>query len=234
LLEASILFENDDVMVVNKPSGLAVHGGSGISLGLIESFRQIRPDQRFLELVHRLDRDTSGCIMIAKKRSSLRYIQQELREGKIQKIYRALVDGRWPNRRKMVNAPLVKNKLSSGERVVRIATVDTEGAKASLTEYRIIERYQACTLLEAKPITGRTHQIRVHCQSVGCSIIGDDKYCDAEVSKHFRPLGLKRLFLHAYQLRFSLPDKTKILVEAPLGDDLTAVFSRLEKDKSHC
>jgi 23S rRNA pseudouridine955/2504/2580 synthase len=228
LLESSILFENDDLMVVNKPSGLAVHGGSGISLGLIESFRQIRPDNRFLELVHRLDRDTSGCIMIAKKRSSLRYIQQELREGRIQKIYRALVDGRWANRRKSINTPLVKNQLSSGERIVRIATPDTEGAKASLTEYRIIERYKGCTLVEAKPITGRTHQIRVHCQSVGCSIIGDDKYCDGEINKHYRSLGLKRLFLHAYQLSFRLPDKTQLNIEAPLGDDLTAVFKQLD------
>ncbi len=108
LLESSILFENEDILVVNKPSGLAVHGGSGVSLGLIESFRQIRPEGAFLELVHRLDRDTSGCIMIAKKRSSLRHIQQQLREGKIQKIYRALVVGRWPNRRKIVNTPLIK------------------------------------------------------------------------------------------------------------------------------
>ena len=230
LLEDAILFENDDLMVVNKPSGLAVHGGSGIRLGLIESFRQIRPDHRFLELVHRLDRDTSGCIMIAKKRSSLRYIQQELRAGRIQKIYRALVDGRWSSRRKVINTPLIKNQLSSGERMVRTATVDTIGAKASLTEYRIIERYQGCTLVEAKPITGRTHQIRVHCQSVGCSIIGDDKYCEEEVSKHYRALGLKRLFLHAYQLKFTLPNKTAVTVEAPLGDDLLAVFEYLSKD----
>jgi 23S rRNA pseudouridine955/2504/2580 synthase len=230
LLEAAILFENDDLLVVNKPSGLAVHGGSGISLGLIESFRQIRPQNRFLELVHRLDRDTSGCIMIAKKRSSLRYIQQELREGRIQKIYRALVDGRWPNRRTVVNLPLIKNQLSSGERIVRIASPETEGAKASLTEYKVIERYKTCTLVEAKPITGRTHQIRVHCQSVGCSIIGDDKYCEAERSKPYRQLGLKRLFLHAYQLKFSLPDNTCVMVEAPFGDDLLPVLGRLEKE----
>jgi 23S rRNA pseudouridine955/2504/2580 synthase len=232
LLESSILFENDDLMVVNKPSGLAVHGGSGISLGLIESFRQIRPDSRFLELVHRLDRDTSGCIMIAKKRSSLRYIQQELREGRIQKIYRALVDGRWPNRRKTVSTPLVKNKLSSGERVVRVANPDTEGAKACRTEYRIIERYKGCTFLEASPITGRTHQIRVHCQSVGCSIIGDDKYCDEGVSKQYRKLGLKRLFLHAFQLKFRLSDNTPVSIEAPLGDDLLPVFANLEQDNA--
>jgi 23S rRNA pseudouridine955/2504/2580 synthase len=242
LLEDSILFENDDLMVVNKPSGLAVHGGSGISLGLIESFRQMRPDNRFLELVHRLDRDTSGCIMIAKKRSSLRYIQQELREGRIQKIYRALVDGRWPNRRKSVNSPLVKNQLSSGERIVRIAKPETEGAKASLTEYNVIQRYQytgnahsepsgqrECTLVEAKPITGRTHQIRVHCQSVGCSIIGDDKYCDGEINKYYRGAGLKRLFLHAFRLGFRLPDGTSMTVEAPLGGDLLSVFNQIKK-----
>lgn len=234
LLESSILFENSDVMVVNKPSGLAVHGGSGISLGLIESFRQIRPNQSFLELVHRLDRDTSGCIMIAKKRSSLRYIQKELREGRIQKVYRALVDGRWPNRRKTVNTPLVKNHLSSGERMVRVAQPDTEGAKASLTEYTVVQRYQQgnhfCTLVEAKPITGRTHQIRVHSQSVGCAIIGDDKYCDSDVNKRYRQLDLKRLFLHAYQLHFCLPDGSPVSVEAPLGDDLLAVFKHIKKD----
>jgi len=228
LLEASILFENDDLMVVNKPSGLAVHGGSGVSLGLIESFRQIRPEHSFLELVHRLDRDTSGCIMIAKKRSSLRYIQQELREGRIQKIYRALVVGRWPNRRRSVNAPLVKSQLSGGERMVRVAIDENaDGVKKSLTEYRVIERYEGCTLVEARPITGRTHQIRVHCQSVGCSIVGDDKYCDEGVNKQYRQRGLKRLFLHAFRLQFTLPDKSPVTVEAEMGQDLTAVFSNL-------
>ncbi|MFT7388346.1 MAG: 23S rRNA pseudouridine955/2504/2580 synthase [Candidatus Endobugula sp.] len=234
LLESSILFENNDVLVVNKPSGLAVHGGSGISLGLIESFRQIRPDSRFLELVHRLDRDTSGCIMIAKKRSSLRFLQQELRERRVQKIYHALVDGRWPNRRKSVNEPLIKNQLATGARLVRIAQLDTEGAKTSLTQYRVIQRYQraerSCTLVEAKPVTGRTHQIRVHSQSVGCSIIGDDRYCDNDVNTFYRAAGLKRLFLHAFQLQFSLPDGTPVKIEAPLGDDLLNVFNHIHKD----
>ena len=228
LIEQSILFENDDVMVINKPSGLAVHGGSGVSLGLIESLRQIRSEQRFLELVHRLDRDTSGCIMVAKKRSSLRYIQQQLREGGIQKFYCALVDGRWPNRRKSVNVPLIKNQLSSGERIVRTATPETEGAKSSLTQYRVLERYEGCTLVEAKPVTGRTHQIRVHCQSVGCSILGDDKYCDADINKHYRQQGLKRLFLHASRLELRLPDNSPLVVEAPIGEDLAAVLGSLK------
>lgn len=228
LIESSILFENDDLLIVNKPSGLAVHGGSGVSLGLIESLRQIRTEQRFLELVHRLDRDTSGCIMVAKKRSSLRYIQQQLREGGVQKYYSALVDGRWPNRRKSVKAPLIKNQLSSGERIVKTAAEGTEGAKASLTEYRVLERFEGCTLVEAKPITGRTHQIRVHCQSVGCSIIGDDKYCDTEVNKTYRQKGLKRLFLHASRLQLSLPDKTPLVIDAPMGEDLTEVLGYLK------
>lgn len=227
-LEASVIFENDDLLVVNKPSGLAVHGGSGINLGLIESFRQMRPESRFLELVHRLDRETSGCILLAKKRSALRYIQQELREGRIQKIYQALVVGRWPKRRVQINTPLVKNQLAGGERIVRVATDDTSGAKSCLTQYRIIERFEGCTLVEARPITGRTHQIRVHCQSIGCSIIGDDKYSDDEVNKMYRQWGLKRLFLHAWQLQFRLPDKTSVVVEAPLGDDLTKVFGHLK------
>ena len=227
LLESAIIFENDDLLVINKPSGIAVHGGSGISLGLIESLRQMRPDNRFLELVHRLDRDTSGCIMVAKKRSCLRYLQQELREHHIQKTYHALVAERWPNRRKSVNTPLIKNKLASGERIVRVALADTDGAKSSLTEFRVLKHYPNCTLIEAKPITGRTHQIRVHCQSVGCPIIGDDKYCDNGINKEYRKLDLKRLFLHAYRLEFTLPDKTPITIEAGLGTDLMSIFNHI-------
>ncbi len=220
LLEASVLFENDDVLVINKPSGLAVHGGSGISLGLIESLRQIKEQQQFLELVHRLDCETSGCIMAAKKRSSLRFIQQELREGRINKVYHALVEGRWPNRKQIIKVPLVKNQLSSGERIVRVATEKTEGAKTALTEYRVVNRYKDCTLVEAKPITGRTHQIRVHCQSVGCPIIGDDKYGQQQINKQYGKKGIKRLFLHACQLSFTLPDGQLVTVNAPLSDDL--------------
>lgn len=264
-LEAAILYENDEVLVINKPSGLAVHGGSGVRLGLIESLRQMRPDSRFLELVHRLDKDTSGCIMVAKKRSCLRHLQQELRERRINKIYQALVLERWPNRRRRVNLALVKNKLANGGHIVKgvppgsreynsdqystaqgnakkkpsrnrpsgNAEETTNKPKESLTEYRIIKRYtgnessDTCTLVEAKPVTGRTHQIRVHCQSLGCAIIGDDKYGNEAINKRFRHLGLKRLFLHAYRLEFTLTDKTPVVVEAPLASDLTAVFNHL-------
>lgn len=223
-LNNSILFENDSLLVINKPSGLAVHGGSGINLGMIEALRQIRPEARFLELVHRLDRDTSGCIMIAKKRSMLRFLHQQLREGHIDKRYKALAAGRWPNRRKLVSASLLKNTLQSGERVVRVSP---EGKK-SLTEFAIVERYEQATLVEAKPITGRTHQIRVHALFVGNPLLGDDKYGDKQACLHFRGLGLKRLFLHAASLTFRLAEgETKITIEAPLAPDLQKLLDTL-------
>lgn len=223
-LEASILYEDDALLVINKPSGLAVHGGSGINLGLIEALRAMRPQARFLELVHRLDRDTSGCVMIAKKRSMLRYLHQQLREGHIDKRYLALASGRWPNRRKSVSAPLMKNNLQSGERMVRV----TPEGKKSITEFSIVERYEQATLVEAKPITGRTHQIRVHALFVGNPLLGDDKYGDKEACLRFRGLGLKRLFLHAASLTLKLPDTDKSLrVEAPLSDDLQRLLEAL-------
>ncbi len=223
-LEASIVYEDERLLVVNKPSGLAVHGGSGINLGLIEALRQLRPDARFLELVHRLDRDTSGCLMIAKKRSMLRYLHQQLREGHINKRYWALVAGRWPNRKQLVSAPLMKNHLQSGERIVRVSA---EG-KQSRTGFAILHRYEQATLVEARPLTGRTHQIRVHAQHVGHPLLGDDKYGDREADLHFKKLGLKRLFLHAVSLDVRLPDSEQVLsIEAPLSDDLQRVLDTL-------
>jgi 23S rRNA pseudouridine955/2504/2580 synthase len=228
-LNNAVLFENDSLLVINKPSGLAVHGGSGVSLGLIESLRQLRPDCRYLELVHRLDRDTSGCIMIAKKRSMLRYLHEQLREGRIQKYYHALVVGRWPNRRKEVKAPLRKNDLQSGERVVR---VDPEG-KDSLTKFRILQHYQGCSLVEAKPITGRTHQIRVHAQYVGHPLIGDPKYGEQQANKEMKALGFNRLFLHAAALEIYMPDsKARLKVEAPLDERLAGPLARLSPASS--
>lgn len=227
-LSTAVLFEDEGIIVINKPSGLAVHGGSGVSLGLIESLRQIRTDLPFLELVHRLDRGTSGCVMVAKNRRSLKYMQQLLREGHINKTYRALVDGRWPKRRQQVNIPLLKSQLANGERIVRAVEPNTEGAKASLTEYRVLDAYSQCTLIEAKPITGRTHQIRVHCQHSGHPILGDDKYSRRDQEALARELGLKRLFLHAYRLDFIGLNKKAITVEAPLSDELVSVLQGLE------
>ena len=229
-LEASILFENDQLIIINKPSGIAVHGGSGIRLGVIEAMRAMRPNARSLELVHRLDRDTSGCLMIAKRRSMLRYLHAQLREDKVSKIYNALVVGRWLSRKVLVNAPLLKNTLKSGERMVR---VDLEG-KASKTRYQVLERFSAnqdvATLVEASPVTGRTHQIRVHCLHAGHAILGDDKYGTNEDNKHYKNYGLKRLFLHAVRLKLALPDGQPLTVEAPLSPELVQVTDALRAD----
>lgn len=229
LLEGAILYEDKALIILNKPSGLAVHGGSGISLGLIESLRQLRPQEKFLELVHRLDRDTSGCIMVAKKRSMLRHLHTEIRENRVDKIYHALVAGRWPNRKKQVDVPLRKNELQSGERMVR---VDADG-KPSLTEFKVLNRYREATLVEAKPITGRTHQIRVHAQFAGHPLIGDEKYGLDELNKAMRKLGLKRLFLHAARLRVRLPEQAEPLdIEAPLSPELQAGLKNLLSHQS--
>ena len=224
LLTSSILFEDDRLMVVNKPSGLAVHGGSGINQGLIEALRVMRPELRFLELVHRLDRDTSGCIMIAKKRSMLRFLHQQLRTGAVDKRYLALVAGRWPNRRKIVTAPLLKNTLRSGERMVNVSP---EGKK-STTGFAIVQRYPQATLVEARPVTGRTHQIRVHALHVGHPLLGDDKYGDQAACQVFKHKGLKRLFLHAASLRVPMPeDEEELNIRAALSPELQSVLDNL-------
>ncbi len=224
VLEAAVLFENDELIVINKPSGLAVHGGSGVNLGMIEALRQIRPQAHFLELVHRLDRDTSGCVMVAKKRAALRALHEALREGKVTKIYHALVQGEWSKRKLKVDAPLKKNELKSGERMVKVSG----DGKASLTEYRVLRRFNDCTLVEARPITGRTHQIRVHCQFAGHPILGDVKYGDEAANSSMRQQGLRRLFLHAAELKVRLP-KTgqQITVSAPLEKPLSKLLNQL-------
>lgn len=223
-LESAVLFEDERLLVINKPSGLAVHGGSGVSLGLIEAVRKLRPQCRFIELVHRLDRDTSGCIMIAKKRSMLRTLHQALRERKIIKIYQALVVGRWESRDKVIDAPLLRVEVRSGERFVKV----DETGKASVTEYRVLRRFgDQATLVEARPKTGRTHQIRVHCQFAGHPIVGDSKYTADEDNQQFKSLGFKRLMLHAAGLVVSLPEGEKIEVSAPLDPALTELMDRL-------
>ena len=232
-LESAILYEDKQLLVINKPSGLAVHGGSGINLGLIEALRQLRPHEQNLELVHRLDRDTSGCIMVAKKRSMLKFLHQQLRQGKngsgIDKRYLALVCGLWPARKNRLEAPLRKNILQSGERMVR---VEAEG-QSSRTDYQVQERFADYSLVEARPITGRTHQIRVHCQYAGFPIAGDLKYGREDDNKRLKQVGLKRLFLHAQSLVIPLPDGApSIRVEAPLADELQAVLATLRRRSS--
>ena len=223
-LREAILYESAGLLIINKPHGLAVHGGSGINLGLIESLRQLYPNERSLELVHRLDRDTSGCIMVAKKRSTLRAIHAQLREGGIDKVYQALVIGGWPRSCQKVDAPLMKNVVQSGERMVRVA----QDGKRSITSYRVLQNLGQFTLIEAKPITGRTHQIRVHCQHMGHPIVGDPKYGLDDVNLIQRQLGLNRLFLHAAQLRLVDPSTDKkIDVRAPLDQRLQSAVDRL-------
>lgn len=224
-LESMILFEDEVLIVLNKPAGMAVHGGSGLSFGVIEGLRALRPDARFLELVHRLDRDTSGCLLIAKKRSALKSLHEQLRLKTMRKQYSALVRGQWQAHVKVVNAPLLKNVLQSGERIVR---VNSEG-KPSETRFHILKRYADATLVEASPITGRTHQIRVHTLHAGHPIACDDKYGEPQFDALMRELGLQRLFLHASRLTFQHPvDHRELTMEAPLDPHLQQVLNRLD------
>ncbi len=225
-MEGAVVFENDQLMVVNKPAGIAVHGGSGLSFGLIEVLRAARPEARFLELVHRLDRDTSGLVMVAKKRSALKFLQNELRHHRVSKRYHALVSGQWTAALKQVDAPLLRYEMPNGERRVR---VDPEG-KPSLTRYRVLENWRGYTLVEASPVTGRTHQIRVHCTQAGHPIAGDGKYMDDASLRAFRRVGGSRLMLHARGLEVMLPDSDESLrLEAPYDEAFRAILAGLAR-----
>jgi 23S rRNA pseudouridine955/2504/2580 synthase len=223
-LEAAVLFEDARLLAIDKPSGLAVHGGSGLSFGLIEAMRQLRPRAE-LELVHRLDRDTSGCLLLAKRRSALRELHRLIRAGAVDKRYLALLVGHLPRREMRVDAPLRKNILQSGERVVR---VDPQQGKPALTIFRRLRELGAYTLVEAQLITGRTHQIRVHAAHMGAPVAGDDKYGDEAENRALRALGLKRLFLHAAALTFQPEEGGQpVRIEAPLPAELEAALVRL-------
>ena len=227
-LADAILYEDDYILILNKPSGTAVHGGSGLSFGVIEGLRALRPEARFLELVHRLDRDTSGVLLVAKKRSALRSLHEQLREKGMQKDYLALVRGQWPSHLKTVQAPLLKNILQSGERVVRVSG---EG-KPSETRFKVEERYAHATLVKASPVTGRTHQIRVHTLHVGHPIAFDDRYGEREFDKQLSATGLHRLFLHAAALTFTHPHSgDRMRIEAPLDDELKKCLAALRKQQ---
>ncbi|MCA0950033.1 23S rRNA pseudouridine(955/2504/2580) synthase RluC [Shewanella chilikensis] len=225
-LEDRILFEDKHILVLNKPAGIAVHGGSGVDYGVIEALRSLRPQQKFLELVHRLDKDTSGVLLVAKKRSALKHLHDQLRHKQMQKDYQALVRGEWQKHDKVVKAPLLKLTLKSGERIVR---VNTEG-KASETRFKILQRYDGATLVQASPVTGRTHQIRVHCQYAGHPIACDEKYSEQKFDDSMRALGLNRLFLHAAQLKFTHPEtETEMTVQAPLDPVLLMLLDKLTR-----
>ena len=222
-LQRGILFEDDAILVINKPAGFAVHGGSGISTGVIEALREIRPESRFLELVHRLDRDTSGCLIIAKKRSALRTLHEYFRGDGVKKSYLALLEGRWEKQKIIVDQPLLKNVSQGGERMVKVSSA----GKPSQTRFKSITVYHDATLVEASPFTGRTHQIRVHALWLGHAIIGDERYGNKETNKAFRQRGYKRLFLHAHKLQFKHPITGEVLkLVAPLADELQALLDK--------
>ena len=220
-----ILYENELFLVVDKPAGIAAHGGSGIEFGLIEALRALRPEQSFLELAHRLDRETSGCLIVAKRRSALRNLHEQFRQRVVKKRYLTLVPGQWDRRQKLIEAPLKRNELRSGERMVEVNF--REGAP-SATSFEIVENLQHATLLAAMPHTGRTHQIRVHCAYARHPVGGDTKYGDEEFNARLRALGLKRMFLHAFRISFEDPDSGRILkIEAPLPAELQATVEKL-------
>ena len=223
-IERRIIHEDSGLLVIDKPAGLAVHGGSGISAGIIESLRASRPGTT-LELVHRLDRATSGCMVVAKRRSALRRLHELLREGDMDKRYLALVAGRWPAARRLVDAPLKTSHRIGGERHVRVA----QDGKPSRSEFRVVQLYREATLVEVRLLTGRTHQIRVHAVHAGHPVAGDDKYGDAELNARLRGLGLKHLFLHAHSLSFQLSEEAGPLsFDAPLPSELASVLDRLK------
>jgi len=226
VVEAAVVFENNDMLVVNKPSGIAVHGGSGLSFGLIEVLRSSRPQAKFLELVHRLDRDTSGLVMVAKKRSALRFLQDELRHKRMRKHYHALVVGDWPDNVTRVSEPLLRYEMPNGERRVRVSP----DGKESLTLYRCLRRFEGYSLVQASPVTGRTHQIRVHSAWAGHPIAGDDKYMDDASLKAFRAIGGERLMLHARALEFTLPGTEEAMfLEAPYDSAFTKLVDELTR-----
>jgi 23S rRNA pseudouridine955/2504/2580 synthase len=229
--EFDVLFEDAHMLVIDKPAGVAVHGGSGVSYGVIEQLRAARPQAKFLELVHRLDRDTSGILLLAKKRSALTNMHEQIREGRLDKRYLALVQGDWQNPRQHVKLPLFKYNTADGERRVR---VQADGL-ASHTVFNLMGKYGSFALLEAELKTGRTHQIRVHLASSGFPIVGDDKYGDFGLNRALQKaegerIALKRMFLHAYQITFLHPETGQpVTLNAPLPPECERFLKSLEK-----
>jgi 23S rRNA pseudouridine955/2504/2580 synthase len=229
-LESAILHEDEHIIALDKPAGLAVHGGSGVSRGVIEEMRLARPGSRFLELVHRLDRDTSGVLLIAKKRAALVKLHTEIREGNLLKVYTLLVRGRYEVSEREVSVPLAKYVLAGGDRRVR-AEAGGQSARTVFTTLRCLGGF---SLIEARLLTGRTHQIRVHAVHTGHPIVGDDKYGDFELNKQIAKRGLKRMFLHAARVEFTHPGTgERIRLAAPLPAELDGILTALDAER-HC
>ncbi|MGY8902990.1 MAG: RluA family pseudouridine synthase [Burkholderiales bacterium] len=230
--EFPVLLEDDHLLAIDKPAGVAVHGGSGVSFGVIEQLRQARPQARFLELVHRLDRETSGILLIAKKRSALTHLQKQFRERETGKTYLALVTGTWPANKKVIDLPLHKYLLEGGagegERRVKVVAKDDPHGLRAITLVKVAQKRADFTLLEVTIKTGRTHQIRVHLASSGHPIAGDGKYGDFELNKALQKQGLKRMFLHAWRLQFSHPvNAEQVEVKTAMPDELERFLSSL-------
>jgi 23S rRNA pseudouridine955/2504/2580 synthase len=211
-----VIYEDKRLLVINKPTGAAVHGGSGISHGVIELLRHARPDLTDLGLVHRIDRETSGCLVMAKRRSALRELHERFREGKVEKNYLALVVGDWQYGEQLIDVPLLVQNRKGGERHVIVS----DKGKVAQTRISLSRTYGIYSLLQCAPATGRTHQIRVHLQHAGHPIAGDDRYGDEEANKVAKQLGLKRLFLHAQSIAFADDSGNELHFTAPLADDL--------------
>lgn len=223
-----ILFEDEAFLVIDKPAGLAVHGGSGVSFGVIEALRQNRPNSKFLELVHRIDRETSGVLMLAKKRAALVELHRQLQAGEVEKRYQALVKGLWSERKRVVDMPLEKRVRASGERRVNVGP---DGDQA-ITIFRLERRVGPYSLLDAELRTGRTHQIRVHLAHLGFPILGDDKYGDFTLNKALSKQGLKRMFLHSSRIVVRHPlSRERVTFEAPLPEELRRFVETTAKAK---
>jgi 23S rRNA pseudouridine955/2504/2580 synthase len=224
---AAILHEDDDIIVLNKPAGIAVHGGSGMSHGVIEALRAARPGIDSLDLVHRLDRETSGCLVVAKRRPALRDLHAQLREGRVEKRYLALVCGKWDLGKKRIELPLDTSERRSGQRHVAVRAHGTP----AVSMFRPVQFFgRLASLVEVEIGTGKTHQIRVHAAYAGHPVAGDDKYGDRERNAELRDYGLRRMFLHAASIGFNRPGTQEpMMVSAPLGEDLKAVLDALIK-----
>jgi 23S rRNA pseudouridine955/2504/2580 synthase len=232
--EFPVLFEDDHVLVIDKPAGVAVHGGSGVSFGVIEQLRRARPQAKFLELVHRLDKETSGLLMLAKKRSALTALQDQFRQRETGKTYAALVTGTWPAAKKVVDVALHKYLTAEGERRVRAVANDDDDGRRSISLVRVVQTWPGLSLLDVTIKTGRTHQIRVHLASEGHPIVGDEKYGEFELNKALasgrHPLGVKfdRMFLHARRLAFDHPATgARIELAAPLPPECETLLAHL-------
>jgi 23S rRNA pseudouridine955/2504/2580 synthase len=233
--EFAVLFEDEHLLAIDKPAGVAVHGGSGVSFGVIEQLRRARPQARFLELVHRLDKETSGVLLLARKRAALLALQDQFRARGTLKVYAALVAGAWPSSRKVIDVPLLRTLDAQGGRQVRAADADRADARRSITLVKVAQRLAAHTLLDVTLKTGRTHQIRVHLAHEGHPIVGDPKYGDFAANRAMArgALRFERMFLHARHLAFDHPASgQRIAIDSPLPAECARLLDRLAKDSA--